>query len=322
MSATSANPTGTAAPAAAPGHDDGLGTASAGRRGRGEGVRIDPFAPKPPAPAWRFLHHLNPLAKVAAPLPVMLLLIFTRGIAIPLAFIVLVVALLLVGARLSGRVTAAIVVGLPVVIALMGVSFGLWVDASRIDQGSPAASVVLLEIGDWRFTLAAYLVGLATSLRIAALLALALLSGLTTSGPDLVRSMVQQLRVPYRIGYTALAAFRFVPRFGHELEVIRQAHRVRGTDAGRGPVAGLRRSIGYAVPLLASAIRHAERIALAMDARAFGAHATRTERYLVPWRARDTVFVLAFWAVAIALYWWGISSGVGALTTSRTEITA
>ena len=30
---------------------------------------------------------------------------------------------------------------------------------------------------------------------------LALLAGLTTSGPDLVRAAVQQLRVPYRIGY-------------------------------------------------------------------------------------------------------------------------
>ena len=55
--------------------------------------------------------------------------------------------------------------------------------------------------------------------------------------------MVQNLRVPYRIGYTALAALRFVPRFGHELEVIRAAHRVRGTDARRGPVAAVRRAI-------------------------------------------------------------------------------
>ena len=97
--------------------------------------------------------------------------------------------------------------------------------------------------------------------------------------------MVQQLRVPYRIGYTALAAFRFVPRFGHELEVIRQAHRVRGAHGGRGPFSAMARWAGYIVPLLAGAIRHAERVALAMDARAFGAYPDRTERHLVPWRA-------------------------------------
>jgi len=120
---------------------------------------------------------------------------------------------------------------------------------------------------------------------------------------------VQNLRVPYRIGYTALAALRFVPRFGHELEVIRAAHRVRGTDTRRGPVAAVRRAIGYSIPLLASAIRHAERVALAMDARAFGAHATRTERTLSRWRVRDTVFVVAFWAVGAAVYVLAVLTG-------------
>ena len=51
----------------------------------------------------RFLHALNPLAKLAAPLPVMVALVFTRGFAIPLTFIVLAAALLLIGARLSPR---------------------------------------------------------------------------------------------------------------------------------------------------------------------------------------------------------------------------
>jgi energy-coupling factor transport system permease protein len=147
-------------------------------------------------------------------------------------------------------------------------------------------------------------VGLATALRIVAILLLSLIAGVTSTGPDLVRAMVQNLRVPYRIGYTALAALRFVPRFGHELEIIRAAHRVRGTDAGRGPVASVRRLIGYAVPLLASAIRHAERVALAMDARAFGAHPTRTERHLTPWRLRDTVFVVAFLLASAIIMWW------------------
>lgn len=280
----------------------------------------DPYAEQAPAPGIRFLHHLNPLAKFAGPLPVMLALIFTRGLAIPLAFIVLSLGLLVIGARLSGRALAVLLLGVPVVIAVLGLSFGVWVDPERIEGGSAAASVVLFEVGDWSFTLAAYLVGLATALRIAALLMLSLIAGLTTSGPELVRALVQNLRVPYRIGYTALAALRFVPRFGHELEVIRAAHRVRGTDAGRGPVAAVRRTIGTAIPLLASAIRHAERVALAMDARAFGAHPTRTERTISRWRARDTVFVVLFWAVSIAVYWWALQAGLGGVSSDRTEV--
>jgi energy-coupling factor transport system permease protein len=265
----------------------------------------NPYAEQTPARPARFLHGLNPIAKLAAPLPVMIALLVTRGIAIPLAFTVLAVALLLVGVRLSGRAVAVLLIATPIGVAVLGLSLGLWVDPSRVDAASPAASVVLLEVGDWRFTLGAYLTGLATALRIAAILMLSLIAGLTTTGPELVRAAVQNLRVPYRIGYTALAALRFVPRFGHELEVIRAAHRVRGIDGGRGPVAAVRRTVGSAIPLLASAIRHAERVALAMDARAFGAHPTRTERTISRWRARDTLFVLCFWLVAIAVYWWG-----------------
>ena len=37
-------------------------------------------------------------------------------------------------------------------------------------------------------------------------------------------------------------------------------------------------------------------------ARAFGAYPDRTERHLVPFRARDIVFVLAFLAVSTAVF--------------------
>ena len=255
---------------------------------------VDPWAVE--APAGRFLYGLNPLAKFAAPLPAMILLVFVRDIATPVAFIALAYAVLLAGARLSRRLALLLLVALPAGAALIGVSMAVWADASRVDT-----AVTILQVGDWSLYGGALLIGMATGVRLAAIIALALIAGLTSTGPDIVRAMVQQLRVPYRIGYTALAAFRFVPRFGYELEVIRQAHRVRGSHGGRGPFAALARWWGYIVPLLAGAIRHAERVALAMDARAFGAHPDRTERHLVPWRRRDTAFVIAFWALSAGI---------------------
>jgi len=256
---------------------------------------IDPWA-RPDAVDRRFLTGLNPLAKLAAPLPAMVLLIFARDLATPLAFIALSYAVVLLGARLTARTALLVFVALPVAAAVIGLSMSLWTDPARVDS-----AVVIVRIGDWMLSTGALAVGFATGLRLAAIVALALIAGLTTTGPDLVRASVQQLRVPYRVGYTALAAFRFVPRFGHELEVIRQAHRVRGSHGGRGPFAAIARWWGYLVPLLAGAIRHAERVALAMDARAFGAHPDRTERYLVPWRLRDTVFVLVFWLASAGI---------------------
>jgi len=267
---------------------------------------VDPYAARAAASPIRFLYGLNPLAKLAAPLPAMVLLVFVRDAATPAAFLLLAYAVLLVGVNFTRRLAAVLLLAVPLSALVIGFGFALWTDASRVDQ-----SVVVWQIGGWTMYGGALAVGFATGLRLAAIVALTLIAGLSTTGPDLVRASVQQLRVPYRIGYTALAAFRFVPRFGHELDVIRQAHRVRGAHGGRGPFAAVARWFGYIVPLLAGAIRHAERVALAMDARAFGAHPDRTERHLVPWRARDTVFVVAFWAVSAALlvafFPWGLA---------------
>ncbi len=258
---------------------------------------FDPYARRVAASGVRFLYGMNPLAKLAAPLPAMALLVFVRDLATPVAFLALAYLVLLVGVSFSRRLAAILFLALPLSALVIGFGFSLWTDASQVDQ-----SVVVWQLGGWTMYGGALEVGFATGLRLAAILALTLIAGLSTTGPDLVRAAVQQLRVPYRIGYTALAAFRFVPRFGHELDVIRQAHRVRGAHGGRGPFSAIARWFGYVVPLMAGAIRHAERVALAMDARAFGAHPDRTERYLVPWRVRDTVFVLAFWAASAALF--------------------
>lgn len=258
---------------------------------------IDPYAPGGPASARRFLNHLNPLSKVAAVLPAMLLLIFARDITTPLCFLALAYALILVGARLTPRTAALLFLAVPIGVAVIGLGFSLWVDASGVADTTP-----FLQIGGWTLFTGALQIGFATALRLAAILALALVGGLTTTGPDLVRASIQQLRVPYRIGYTALAAYRFVPRFGYELSVIRAAHRVRGSHGGRGPFARIARGWGYIVPLLAGAIRHAERVALAMDARAFGAHPTRTERHVVPFRVRDWIFIALFIAASAVIF--------------------
>lgn len=255
----------------------------------------DPYAAVR-APERHWLHHLNPLAKIVPVIPPMLVLVFSRDLVTPACFLLLSYALLLVGARLTRGILLLLLVAVPAGILLLAAGFSLWVDPALTE-----GTATVLQIGDWRLRTGALAIGLATGLRLGAILALALIGGLTTTGPDMVRAGIQQLRVPYRIGYTALAAYRFMPRFGHELSVIRAAHRVRGHHGGSGPFARIARGWGYIVPLLAGAIRHAERVALSMDARAFGAHPTRTERHPVPFRTRDAVFIALFLAASAAI---------------------
>lgn len=257
----------------------------------------DPFAAAAPAPRRQYLQHVNPLAKLAAPvLPVIVLLFVNEPLA-PALLIALVSLLLLTGARKT-RLLVALLLAFPVVIAVLTVGLALWVDPATL--ADPGRAVVALD--GWTLTEGALASGLTSSLRINAMILLGISAGITSNGPDLVRSAVQHLHLPYRIGYTALAAYRFVPRFRHELGVIRAAHRVRGHHAGHGPFAAVARWWGYILPLMAGAIRHAERVALAMDSRAFGAHPTRTERHEVPWRWTDWLFLALFTAACAAIF--------------------
>ncbi|SEB82776.1 energy-coupling factor transport system permease protein [Paramicrobacterium humi] len=258
-------------------------------------MSLDPYA-REEVSARHYLHALNPLAKIVAVLPVMVVIVFTRDVLTPLVLVGLAYLVLLTGVRLTRRRAAILFLALPLLGGILSLGFGLWTDPARVDH-----SVELFRVGGYRFYADAWRVGLATALRLVAIVSLALISGMSSTGPDLVRSAVQHARVPYRIGYAALASYRFVPRFRHELEVIRKAHRVRGSAGGRGPVAALNRGVRSIIPLLASAIRHAERVSLSMESRAFGAHETRTERYLVPLRTRDGVFVVVLWLCAAAL---------------------
>jgi len=270
----------------------------------------DPYRSFTSARPRHYLYALNPLAKLVAVLPAMAALLFTRDILTPLVFLALALIVIVSGARVGRRTALLLGVALPALIVVFALGFGAWTDPAAALRstllpgglfGAPADTVIL-QLGDYRYTVAALGVGLATSLRLCSILTLSLIAGLTTAGPDLVRSLVQNLRVPYRFGYTALAAYRFVPRFGRDLEQLRAAHRVRGSVVRRGPVGWVGRSVGMVVPLLAGGIRHAERMSFAMDSRAFGASRHRTERYSVPWRHRDTVFVAIVLLATVAIF--------------------
>ncbi|MGI5286453.1 energy-coupling factor transporter transmembrane component T family protein [Nonomuraea polychroma] len=257
-----------------------------------------------PATRRAFLARLNPLAKIAATLPAMFFLLLVRDPWTPGLFAVAALALVWAAGGVRPRWSLVVV---PFALMWFTLVFAL-LAAEHVAAGTP---VVLLGL-----RAGALEYGLATTLRILALLSLALLGGVGTTGPDLVRALVQQLRVPYRFAYGALAALRFVPRFSHELEVIRAAHRVRGVAEGRGPLGQVRRTGRMLIPLQASAIRHAERVSLAMDARAFGAHPTRTEREVLRFGRAEALFVVACWAVSVLLAAAVVVSGQLRLLTS------
>src|SRR5207302_1468520 len=154
--------------------------------------------------------------------------------------------------------------------------------------------------------------GLAIAIRGIAIGMMSLAFVWTTDPTDLVVSLIQHARVPFRIGYPLLAGYRFLPFFTDEYAQVRLARRVRGAVA-RGPLGRAREAVGELVTLLSDATRRATRIAIAMDARAFAAATERTYYRAARLTTADGLFVLGAAGMTAALV--ALSSWMGWLRT-------
>jgi len=152
------------------------------------------------------------------------------------------------------------------------------------------AAIEIARIGPLRLTEAGIGGGLGLGARIVAIAAIGVAFAQTTDSTRLVDALVQQARLPDRFAYGALAAYQALPRLGEDLTTLRQARRIRGLRASWHP--------RLLVGLLVLAVRHGDRLALAMDARGFGS-GPRSRFRVVRWTWLDAVAVPA--AVALLL---------------------
>jgi energy-coupling factor transport system permease protein len=156
--------------------------------------------------------------------------------------------------------------------------------------------------GPVRITGPAISAGLAIGLRVVVIALTTLLVFGPSDPTRLADSLVQQWHVPDRFAYGTLAAVRVAQFMAGDWAVIGAARRLRGI-APRGPVARIREAAARLLVMLVSAIRRAERLALAMDARGFdsGVRRTHFREVRVGWRDWLTVGV-AFGVAAAALF--------------------
>jgi energy-coupling factor transport system permease protein len=181
----------------------------------------------------------------------------------------------------------------PLWLAALGVgTFNALFSASN---GDPAATE-LMTLGPLRLTAEAVANGVALALRVVAIGCVGAVFALTTDPTRLADSLVQQARVPERFAYGAPAAYGSIPRFGEDLATLRQARRIRGLRGSWHP--------RLLTGLLVLAIRHGDRMALSMDARAFGS-GPRTRYREMHWQARDLYLVLGAGVALAASLWLG-----------------
>jgi energy-coupling factor transporter transmembrane protein EcfT len=228
-----------------------------------------------PAQLDSVLGRTSPVLKLAIAVGWFVGLATTTAVAPPL-----VIAGVALGSGLVlGRVPVSdLVRGVaPIWLAAAGLAFFNTLFAAA--NADPAAAAIA-QLGPFRITGPALAGGIGLGLRLVAIGSVGAVFVLTTDSTRLVDALVRQAHVSSRFAYGALAAYQAVPRFGEDLTTLRQARRLRGLRGGWHP--------RLLVSLLVLAIRHGDRVALAMDARAFGS-GPRTWYRDVHWGLLDLV---------------------------------
>ncbi len=232
---------------------------------------LEPLVPDPSAPLAR----AHPLAKIGAAFVVMLALFVT----VDLVTSSLLLAAVLAALSFSGLPPTALARrAAPLAVAAVGIAF---FNTAFGREHSVAA-------------------GVAVGLRLLGI-ALAGVVALATIDPtELADALVEHTPAPSRFVVGALAAFRLFPLFSREWETLGLARRARGIEADRTIVDRLRVFPERALGLLIAAIRRATRLALAMDARGFGAMRCRTLARPRPITLADRLLVAGAIALAVA----------------------
>jgi energy-coupling factor transport system permease protein len=231
------------------------------------------------------LGQVSPVVKLGIAIAWLAGLALTVHVFPPLILAVTALAAGIMLGRIPGRTMAKALAPLWVAALAIGVSNTVFAAANN----DPAAAE-LVRLGPVRIAADAVVGGVALASRVIAIASVGAVFTLTTDATHLADSLVQQARISPRFAYGALAAYQAIPRFGEDLATLRQARRVRGLRGGWHP--------GLLVGVLVLAIRHADRMALAMDARAFGS-GPRTFYRPLQWGWLD--LVVGAGAVAVLL---------------------
>lgn len=258
---------------------------------------ITPIVPDSTAPLAR----ANPLAKLAAALVLMAALFASLdGVT---ASVVLGALLMLIP---SSGLSLRTIVGRARLVAVVAISIGVFNVLFASEQAGP----LIAAVGPLRIGAETVLNGVGLSLRLLAIALAGLLATASSDPVEVADALVQQLRVSPRFAIGVLAALRLLPLFAQEWQTIGMARRARGVEAGRSPIAAVRLFGSQLLALLVGAIRLGSRMAVAMEARGFGASPCRTVARPQQMRTSDWGWIAG--AVVLAALAIGVSVVLGA----------
>ena len=235
-----------------------------------------------------FVHRLNPIVKVLGMLCFFVAAFISQRPVILLPLAAAVAALIAVAGALPN------VRRLRVLFVLVFVmTFIIWTLFFRGGVPLVAWGPVSISVVGLRFAL-----GMA--IKLATFLGVGVVFLSTTKIEEFAYALTR-VGMPYKLGFAMTLAFRLVPVFLAAAVTVVQAQRCRGFNFDEGNlVQRMRRYVPVIVPVFMGALRRADGMAMALEARGFQSHQPRTTFEHFPFRASDAVALLTALGVAVS----------------------
>ncbi len=244
------------------------------------------------------LHSINPSIKLIALLTMFVAITIVMDPITSLVFLLIIVLSTKYLANLKFREIATAMI-LSISMASFIAIFNILFYKTNFIPNIP----VIFNIGKLKITNDALRVGLSRGIRVFSLINLSIIFVSTTDVTALVDSLVQNMRIPYRIAYGTLVAYRMIPLLSDEFNQIQASQKIRGVLPKKNIRSKIEFFFKQAITLMVGAIRRSDRLALAMDSKAFGAFKKRS--FYRPERVefKDVIFLISTILVILITYY-------------------
>ncbi|MCA1950126.1 MAG: energy-coupling factor transporter transmembrane protein EcfT [Treponema sp.] len=125
---------------------------------------------------------------------------------------------------------------------------------------------------------------------------------LSVSPYDIIRALMQNWGLNYRLGFSLFAGWNTIPLLKRDIELAQKAQEIRSASAVRAKKGGISRLTRLPVTILSGAILHGERLSLSMAGRGLEETGERTFFHRVPWTGKDSLYVAGI-GLAALLVW-------------------
>jgi energy-coupling factor transport system permease protein len=247
-------------------------------------------------PDGTVVHRLDPRAKLAVALVLMVLPFYAPSVAGGL-----LLAAFVIGIALLAKVPLLSL--LRTIYTIFWIGFVMFFFYAFTTPGEP-----LVSVGSISVTLSGLLAGGVLIYRLCLLVVISSLLTYTTSpgqlahGLEATLSPLTQIGLPVpEVSMVLTIALRFVPTISDQIDRIMTAQRARGADPTGNPLERVQSWVPVFVPIFVLAFRRAEQLATAMEARGYrgGSQRTSLRQLHLSWHDAVAALVTAGMALAV-----------------------